>query len=77
MGWLRKKCITVMIMVLLNLTLFAHCRNEYARKQYVESSDVIAFPEEVPTSVQTQKQVNDESENIYEVSHSSQFISSV
>lgn len=65
MGWMRKKCFTVM-MVLLNLTLFAHCRDEYARKQYVESSDVISFPEEVPTN-NVKKPINYESENIYEM----------
>lgn len=64
MGWMRK---SVSVLVLVNLTLFVNCQEKYSRRQYVESSDVIAFPEEVPTNVK--KQYNIESENIYEVSH--------
>lgn len=55
------------MVILLNLTLFANCREEYARKQYAEPSDVISFPEEVPSIVK--KEINYESENIHEVSH--------
>lgn len=64
MGWIRQ---SFSVLVLVNLTLFVNCQEKYSRRQYVESSDVIAFPEEVPTNVK--KQVNFESENIYEVSH--------
>lgn len=65
MGWMKK---SFSVMVLVNLTLFVNCQDKYSRRQYGESSDVIAFPEEVPTNVK--KPVNYESENIYEVSQS-------
>lgn len=60
-----KNCLSVMVLV--HLIFFANCQDKYSRRQYVESSDVISFPEEVPTNVK--KQVNYESENICEVSH--------
>lgn len=64
MGWMRK-CFSVIVLV--NLTLLVNCQEKYSSRQYVESSDVIAFPEDVPTNVK--KQVNSESEHIQEVSH--------
>lgn len=63
MGWMKK---SFSVMVLVNLTLFVNCQDKYSRRQYVESSDVIAFPEEVPTNVK--KHANYESENAFEVS---------
>lgn len=63
MGWMKK---SFSVIVLVNLTLFVNCLDKYSSRQYVESSDVIAFPEDVPTNVK--KQVNYESENIFEVS---------
>lgn len=67
MGWMKK---SFSVIVLVNITLFVSCQDDiqkYSRRQYVESSDVIAFPEEVPTNVR--KQNHFESENIDEVSH--------
>ncbi len=65
MGWM-KRCFSVVVLV--HLTIFVNCQKEkYSRRQYVESSDVISFPEEVPTNVK--QQVNYEAENNWEVSH--------
>lgn len=66
-----KKCLSVMVLV--HLTLFANCQEKYSKKQYVESSDVLAFPEDVPTIKVDKRTKNYKSETIHEVSETQFF----